>query len=149
MPHITTAEKKELEQGRQVVKMGDACFLFANFAITQFNNTPSWTTIHQIKRALMYPFHNDDTHALIQKHMGHMDKVDVAVAADLAFVEFYRLVGSKYEDKKIKENGDALALEKPIVAFESLPSTNPNEVNLQATVVKRGRGRPKKAVLNA
>lgn len=108
MPHVDNETKTKLNTTeQQVVKMGDACFLFANLALQMYNVDPSWTTIHKVRVMCRTPWHDEQAHALIRAKMGHMSKVDVDTAADLAFFEFYRIIGAGHEDCKIIENGSA------------------------------------------
>lgn len=107
MPHVDEATKTRLALPESsVVKMGDACFLFADMALRLYNADPSWTTIHNIRVILRTPYHHEDAHSLIRKFMGHLTKPDIEAAADLAFFEFYRLVGAAHEDVKAIENGN-------------------------------------------
>lgn len=137
MPHIKQEERKEIDSATDTFNLsreGQLCYVFSKWAKDTYSSHPRWSTIHKIKFALRNPFHNDETHALIQKFMGNWHKEDVFTAADLAFTEFYRRVGALYEDGMIEQNGD-------VFAGVSIPS----KLGVaQATEVKRGRGRPKK-----
>lgn len=107
MPHVESQTRVDLIQTeKQVVKMGEACFLFANLMLRTYNAEPTWTTIHNLRVMSRSPFHNTDSHDIIRSKMGHMAKVDIEAAADLAFLEFYRLVGAAHEDVKVIENGN-------------------------------------------
>lgn len=148
MPHISDNEKQQFVDNSQlhVAKEGQACFLFAKWADDMYAALPSWTTIHKIKRALRNPFHNVDTHQIIQQHMGTYDKEDILTAAELCFLEFYRLVGSKYEDVKRFENGSAFPKSENIVLELFSKALSPTS-EVQVTEVKRGRGRPRKLTM--
>lgn len=155
MPHIKDEIKVALNTtDRQVVEPGDACWLFADFALAKYNEEPRWATIHKIKVALRNPYHDSDTHNIIRSKMGHMSKADIEAAAELAFMEFYRLVGSAYEDVKAIENGNCFATAKvptPKVEVKEnvVDNQTPSEQatqpvsSLQGTgeVSKRGRKR--------
>ncbi len=130
MPHVAQSNRKSMLEGGKPTKVGDLCFLFANGALQEYNKAASWTTIHTICVALRSPYHTNWTHELIQQYMTNWNKTDVETAAYLAFLEFYRLVGSKYEDDKIAENGSCFAL-------ANLP---------EPIVEKRKPGRPKVVV---
>lgn len=127
MPHVDTDTQVKLNTTeKQVGKMGEACFLFAQVALDHYNANPSWTAIHEIRVMLRTPYHHEATHSAIRLKMGHMSKADIEAAADLAFFEFYRLVGAAYEDIKIIENGNVFANAK-------IPKVKLNVVDNQAT----------------
>ncbi len=107
VPHIKDDEKKVVHETCKPKKEGELCFLFAEGALVEYNKEPRWTTIHKIKVALTNPYHTNWSHDIIQKYMTNWNKVDVMAASELAFLEFYRLVGAAYEDARIEENGNA------------------------------------------
>ncbi len=140
MPHIDQTRRTELNNGNtKPMQVGELCFLFAQGALNVYNATPSWTTIHNIRVALRSPYHAEWSHLLIQLYMTNWNKMDIETAADLAFLEFYRLVGSRYENAKLEINGNV---------FESaiLPATAVVGNGLEP--VKRKPGRPKKEEVN-
>ncbi len=113
MPHISSELKIALfSTDKQVAAMGEACFLFANNMLDRYNEIPRWDTIHKLRVAVRNPYHDEAFHSLIRDKMGHMGRPDIEAAADLAFLEFYRLVGSAYEDVKAIENGNCFATAK-------------------------------------
>ncbi len=107
MPHIADSTKVNLRETKRPVKEGDLCFLFSDAALKEYNKEPRWASIHKIRIALMHPYHTDWSHLVIQEYMTGWSKIDIEAAADLAFLEFYRIVGSKYEDGMILQNGNA------------------------------------------
>lgn len=110
MPHVNDEVKKRLAVLEEQTKgRGEECYLFARWMVETYNKNPRWDTIHNIRKASRNPYHNDETHVIIQEKMRFTNKLDVEVAADLAFIEFYRLVGAVHEDIKAIENGNALA----------------------------------------
>lgn len=146
MPHITQHDKEQILSGtRSPYKFGDACWLFATWMLNHYNENPSWTAIHECRVAARAPFHNAETQDIIRQHLGTFQKTDIEAASDLAFFEFYRLIGARHEDVKILENGNALAgAAIPQVPVETLAEVNDN---LEFPVVKRGRGRPRKVAI--
>lgn len=149
MPHIPVTEQVELSNGVKAKTAGQWTYLFARYALHTYNANPKWTTVHEIRKALRSPYHNEHTHKIILMNEAGstFTRADVETSADLAFFEFYRLVVAKHEDVKILENGNALApanlpefhpiVECAVECFEGL---------LAVPVAKRGRGRPKKVV---
>ena len=109
MPHIPQVERERIADGKLIpTQPGQLCFLFAQWAVKKYNEKPSWAKIHEVRKALRAPYHHEETHGIIfNKGTGYV-KADIETAADLAFFEFYRLVGARHEDVKIEENGDAL-----------------------------------------
>ena len=107
MPHIPDTEKVKVIETSKAESVGQLCWLFADKAIDQWNKEPRWTTVHAIKRALKNPYHTEWSHQVVMQFAGTFDRQDIETAAELAFIELYRLVFSKYEDGKIIENGDA------------------------------------------
>lgn len=137
MPHVPEDARTRLRAGG-LIKAGDVgelCFIFADWALSQYNELPKWRTIHAIRCALSNPFQFQETRALIEKHGTAYEKADILVAADLAFMEFYRLVGGPHEDCKVIENGNCFAGAK--IPVPSLQGTEDKGA--------RGKGRKGKA----
>lgn len=109
MPHVPDTEKVKVIETSKAESVGQLCWLFADKAIDQWNLNPRWATAHAIKRALKNPYHVEWSHQVVMQYAGSFDRQDIETAAELAFIELYRLVFSKYEDVKIIENGNACA----------------------------------------
>jgi hypothetical protein len=111
--------------------------------LKHYNENPSWTAIHECRVAARAPFHNVETQDVIRQHLGTFQKTDIEAASDLAFFEFYRLIGARHEDVKILENGNALT-----GAFvPQVPVDTMAEVTDAVVAFKRGRGRPRKVTI--
>ena len=110
MPHIKDAEKVALKEAKKVKKMGELCFLFSEGALAEYAREPRWNSIHNIARALFVnPYHEQWSHDIIQEYTLGITQQDIKTAAFLALLEFYRIIGAKYEDGMIAQNGNALA----------------------------------------
>jgi hypothetical protein len=154
MPHITDEGKKVVHETLKPIKEGDLCFLFSEGALVEYNANPRWSTIHKIRKALRSPYHTEWTHLIIQKYMANWGKLDIETAADLAFFEFYRIVGARYEDGMIEQNGNAfkgalipsLLRDTPVqIEDGKVPVLVYTEPDVTA---KRKVGRPKKEVIS-
>lgn len=145
MPHIADEHKDVVHDTKKPVKEGDLCFLFSEAALVEYNKEPRWSSIHKIRVALRNPYHTEWSHAVILKYMGNWSKMDIEAAADLAFLEFYRIVGAAYEDGMILQNGNAfkgavIASQKDVVVQDGrvlTPLVPPDPA-------KRKPGRPRK-----
>lgn len=154
MPHITDGTKDKVHETKRPLKEGDLCFLFSEGALKEYAKEPRWASIHKIRVALKSPYHTVWTHEIILAYMSNWSKLDIEAAADLAFFEFYRIVGAKYEDGMILQNGNAFKGAKiPSLGedveiadgrFIEQPVETPTAVGFQTEPVKRKPGRPKK-----
>lgn len=107
MPYITSERKAELEGSWNNLTHGDVNYLITKWIIETWDNNPRYQTIHEIKRAINRQYCDDklwDLRATLFEH-GIAD-IDFQVAAELAFLEFYRRVAGDYEDLKATSNGD-------------------------------------------
>jgi hypothetical protein len=109
MPYLTEERKRFLDLNPdKAYEVGDCNYLFTLGLIHEWNKEPRYKTIHRLKKAC----YSDSTastavFAIEARLRGtNVDKLDIETAKQLAFDEFYRRIGSKYEDKKIEENGD-------------------------------------------
>ncbi len=73
--------------------------------------------------------------------MKFTNRLDVETAADLAFFEFYRLVGSVHEDVKAIDNGNALA--DAIVAVPMPVTIQTQTIGTSETTVIKVKGKKK------
>lgn len=110
MPHIKDAEKDAVHASKRITKEGELCYLFTEAALKVYETEPRWKSIHAIARALFVnPYHEQWSHDVVREYAGTYTQQDVKTAAFLALLEFYRLVGARYEDGMIQQNGSALA----------------------------------------
>lgn len=107
MPHIKDSQKESVQETKKPIKEGDLCWLFSRGALEEYNKNPRWSSIHKIRVALRSPYHVEWSHLIIQQFMTGWSKLDIEAAADLAFFEFYRIIGARYEDGMIAQNGNA------------------------------------------
>lgn len=171
MPHIKPEEKVQLEEKLRIQKMGELCYAFAEGVKAEYAREPRWGSIHNIARALFInPYHEEWSHIIIQKYASIVSQSDVKTAAFLCLLEFYRVVGGRYEDGMIEQNGNvfaglpipslgadvfvplgqgATAVAPPATPEALEPIEDDGVVHIDSVnfnPVKRGRGRPKKEV---
>lgn len=109
MPHINKSEQEAILKRELFPNQpGQLCWLFAKWMLEEYNKAPKWTTIHEIRKRIRSPMSYNDTRVIVIQFGSSYTTEDVLVAADLAFIEFYRLVGAAHEDVKIRTNGNAL-----------------------------------------
>lgn len=111
MPYLTKEDKARLDTNPMDARnVGDYNYLFTLAFIAVWKKLPKYTTIHELRRASVNP-------GLIQEVVDvescltalGVSFEDRQAARYLAFLEFYRRIGSRYEDTKIAENGDVYA----------------------------------------
>lgn len=108
MPHIPRTEQVAIiNRDLFPNQPGQLCWLFADWMLKYYNAAPSWTTIHMIRKLSRHPMQHRETSDIVREYGSAFSKEDVEVAAELAFMEFYRVVGAAHEDAKIRTNGDA------------------------------------------
>lgn len=117
MPHINQATKDRIIRDNLRVQFqddkgnmtgyGELCFTFALVYLNLYNANPKWETVHRIRVVSKSPFSCIETNNIVMQNASMFQREDVVVAADLAFLEFYRVVGSVHEDVKMQENGSA------------------------------------------
>lgn len=105
MPHITTKAKKDTLT-KEPTTVGDLCWLFANWALLKYNESPKWTTIHMIRRALRNVYHTEETSMLVMNYCKNFERADIETAADLAFFQFNEWIVNPHEALKAQENGN-------------------------------------------
>ncbi len=111
MPYLKQEDKERLNNNPMAARnVGDYNYLFTLAYIAVWKKAPMYSTIHELRKASINP-------GLIQDVVdveGQLNSLGVSfedrqAARYLSFLEFYRRVGSKYEDQKIEENGDVYA----------------------------------------
>ena len=109
MPYLDDDRKKFIaENPNKTFNEGDWNYLFTLAIIRVWEKTPRYKTIHALRKACYH-----DPQTLVEMYATecrllsiNISPLDIKIARELAFDEFYRRVGAKYESKKIKENGD-------------------------------------------
>lgn len=87
--------------------VGDICYVFYRHMVSMWNDEPRWRTAHRAFRQFSEEPENTDFFEYVYDKLMHkFELADVVCAAKLAYIEFYRNIVSKYEDKKREENGD-------------------------------------------
>lgn len=108
MPHIPKFERDAIVAGELFANsVGQPCWLFADMNLKMYNAEPKWSTIHRLRMISRNPYQYAESMAIISTFCWSFHKEDINVAADLAFLEFYRCVGAVHEDAKIRTNGNA------------------------------------------
>jgi len=108
MPYLIEERKKALNQGnRHNLNEGDANYLYTQFFLKRWKLESTYKQIHFFKKLAAHPSFDTEFQEIDHsiRLTGMLDS-DRQAARELAFLEFYRRVGSKYEDKKIELNGD-------------------------------------------
>jgi len=109
MPYLDDERKKFVDLNPDKAKEeGDMNYIFTLGILNAWKKTPRYKTIHHLRKACFYDASVIHEVWAIEQRFKNLNvhPVDINVAKELAFNEFYRRVGAKYEDKKIKENGD-------------------------------------------
>lgn len=107
MPHLSQGKLNELlTEPQRASNDGDYNALFFVQYLKAFQIEPRYKTIALIRKASLTPSKLEGVKAvedlLTVQGVTLLDRI---VARDLAFVEFYRLVGSRYENLAMKKNG--------------------------------------------
>lgn len=108
MPYLQFGRKKELDTEPQRANTpGDFNYLFTKAYLKAFIAKPRYETIAQIKRASVFTNSLGEVQKVQDLLCGlGVSNLDLNVARELAFVEFYRRIGSGYETHARVENGD-------------------------------------------
>jgi hypothetical protein len=108
MPYINSEKQSAIKANvNTVADPGDLNFLITLNLIRSFKDHPRYEMIHILKRDFVtYPKDNTFLQHLRDRYAHLFTVSDIYAAASNAFDEFYRRVAVKYEEKKIRENGD-------------------------------------------
>lgn len=107
MPQITRTRRAMIDLDvTEVMTMGELCYAYTKILIDEFNKEPRWTTIHRLRRGINLPSMDNMFGPLEGALRSRFTHGDLVAARELAFLEFYRRVGSAYEDNRAAENGD-------------------------------------------
>lgn len=107
MPYLSPKRIEELKGAWKDLTPGDLNYLFTELLIKKWRENPRYATIHALRTASVHPEVDNDFWDLRATFIEHgLSVVDIRIASDLAFMEFYRRVASEYEDKKAVDNGD-------------------------------------------
>lgn len=120
MPHLTQNRIKDLkERPDRAFTDGDYNALYFIEYLRLFNDTPKYATIALIHKASETPSKSiaisNLEDLLTFKGVSLMDRI---TARRLAFMEFYSLIGRKYEDLAMKRNGVMEELDKAFTMIE-------------------------------
>lgn len=109
MPYLDDERKKFVDEQRsKATKEGDCNYLFTLALISAWIKKPGYATLHNFRKACFYDPSVQHEVWVIEQDLKeyNVSPVDIKIAKEMAFNEFMRRVGNKYEDKKIAENGD-------------------------------------------
>lgn len=115
MPYLDEARKTFIGLSPEwATKPGDMNWLFTLAIIKVWERCPRYKTIHYLRKACYYEPSTITEICVVEQRLLHSeaDGLDIKVARELAFNEFMRRIGNKYEDQKIKKNGDVYPEEK-------------------------------------
>jgi hypothetical protein len=118
MPYITKSDRDILKDGTvRIDNVGDFNYLFtlAYLKVWLKEGNQRYKTIHALRMAVIFP----DTLLEVKQvqerlSMAGAHVIDLSVARELAFLEFYRRVAAEYEDIAIVKNGDLPEYERAI-----------------------------------
>lgn len=118
MPYIKQLRRKALVNGDLPMTVGELNYLVTLELIGRWEENPAYDTIAQ----LHLEFFLQETPCPFLRDLAVLNprftRYQVSSAAQLAYLEFYRRVGSRYEDLRAQENGDMYRL----VSFKSKTS---------------------------
>lgn len=126
MPYIKEADRVAINQSLLNIRtVGDLNYFITIRMLREWSKSPSYTMIHVLHVELVQspkdcPLLNE----LRTKLADRFTVADIYSAARLAFNEFYRRIGVKYEKSKIEENGDLLEYQAALDAIGK-PADNP------------------------
>lgn len=109
MPYLTKERKTFLGLNpNKASEEGDWNYLFTLGIIKEWESAPCYATIHKLRKACFYDSTASVSIWAIEQNLLalNLQPGDIKVAKELAFNEFMRRIGNKYEDNKIKSNGD-------------------------------------------
>lgn len=127
MPYTPKARRTEVRTERKRANSdGDYNFMYSVEYLEEFIAAPSYATIAKIKKSVIKPSKVERVGALddFLTVMG-VPELDRRTARELAWEEFYRRIGVKYEDECIVKNGD---LEEYQRAFDAIRKKFQKEV---------------------
>jgi hypothetical protein len=108
MPYLPEDRKSELDKDPMKANgVGDYNYLYSVAYLNEFLKNPRYATIDLIREASIIPNKSilvGDVEDNL-KYLG-TTALERAVARDLAFMEFYRRIGTRYEEFAIVKNGD-------------------------------------------
>ncbi len=119
MPHIVESARKYFDEHPFEAKEdGDVCYvLYTKIVKPAWDKEPRWKTYATIRKSAkdprLMPGLMDLVTSLIKNGA---DQMTVVEAYNLAIEELHRLYVSKYEDKKIQENGEAGVVQPEVKA---------------------------------
>lgn len=106
MPYIKETRRKAILGGETPKDVGELNFLMTVEILRRWESLPRYQTIHEMFHDFFeFPAGNQFIVNFTRLNR-QFTPGDVYAAAKLAYLEFYRRVGSKYEDMKAQENGD-------------------------------------------
>ena len=108
MPYITKNLKEKINDiNYSPNSLGELNYLYTLAMIKAWKENPRYDTIHWLKASVICPDLNNYVHEIYSK-LKYLNIPDISssVARELAFLEFYRRIGSHYESNKALENGD-------------------------------------------
>ena len=106
MPYITLKEKQDLTVDETITTVGQLNYIISLEMKKRFMAEFRYHTIHNIRKDFVT---NAETCSFLNALHARNRRFtwdDIKTAAALAFMEFYRRIGARYEDKAIKKNGD-------------------------------------------
>jgi len=108
MPY-TAAEDRAAVDTRvsNIVTEGDLNYYITTKILDVWNEEPKYKTIHYLHKVMITSPKDSPLLAMLRRELAdRFDAADIYTAGNLAFLEFYRRVGSTYEDVKRVKNGD-------------------------------------------
>jgi len=112
MPYISASDRNILkDETVHTDNVGDYNYLFtlAYLKVWLKEGNQRYKTIHALRKASIFPETIDEVSQVNKRLINTGARfVDLAIARDLAFLEFYKRIGTDYEELAIERNGDLI-----------------------------------------
>lgn len=116
MPYLTIADRENLP-----ANPGSLNYMITRILLKTFIEHPKYETIHVLKRDFVtFPKDNPLLNKMRSDYAAFFTVSDINAAAALAYDEFYRRVGSAYEEHKRIVNTDLPEYEEAMTLIKQL-----------------------------
>lgn len=108
MPNIPVSEQEEVKKNpATIISYGQLNYFITLTMIEAFKHVPRYDTIHEIYRDFVQePKKNGFLQRMETEFADRFTIGDIRTAAAEAYLEFHRRIVSRYEDIKVKLNGE-------------------------------------------
>jgi len=108
MPYTEIEAREDVDHSiLMITTEGDLNYYITTKILDTWNKEPRYKTIHYLYKVMITSPKDSPLLAMLRRELAdRFDVADIYTAGALAFLEFYRRVGSTYEDVKRVKNGD-------------------------------------------